>query len=86
MAGVQTLTFSPDAITAANGDIVRFLFDGQGVHSVVQSNFIDPCQPVVGGFNSGFVNVTEGFKGPFVQYDLKVVDSTNPVWVCILLS
>ncbi|KZT38787.1 hypothetical protein SISSUDRAFT_716841 [Sistotremastrum suecicum HHB10207 ss-3] len=80
VGGVQTLTFSPNSIVASNGDIVRFIFDGIGVHSVVQSNFIQPCQPFAGGFNSGFVNVTTGFKGSFLQYDLQVVDETTPVW------
>ncbi|KZS86727.1 hypothetical protein SISNIDRAFT_471541 [Sistotremastrum niveocremeum HHB9708] len=80
VGGVQTLTFSPNSIVASNGDIVRFIFDGIGVHSVVQSNFIQPCQPFAGGFNSGFVNVSAGFNGSFLQYDLEVVDETTPVW------
>ncbi|MDK0628442.1 hypothetical protein P5F04_16440, partial [Clostridium perfringens] len=48
--------FIPNDITAANGTTVTFRFTGApGNHTVTQSSFADPCNPLAGGFDSGFV-------------------------------
>ncbi|KZS86726.1 hypothetical protein SISNIDRAFT_396866, partial [Sistotremastrum niveocremeum HHB9708] len=79
--GENPLTFSPDNVVAAEGDIIQFVFDGSpGQHSVVQSDFENPCQPLDGGFNSGFVDVAAGFSGPFQVYELQVKNASAPIW------
>ncbi|TVY73540.1 putative GPI-anchored cupredoxin, partial [Lachnellula suecica] len=53
------LTFTPNNMVAAVGDFVQFQFHPVN-HSVVQSNFDSPCQPMTTGlgFFSGFMPVT----------------------------
>jgi plastocyanin len=47
------LTFTPDTITAAAGDILEFVFSPQN-HSVARGDFSSPCRPAAGGFFSGY--------------------------------
>ncbi|KAJ6534341.1 hypothetical protein B0H19DRAFT_1039261 [Mycena capillaripes] len=47
------LTFSPSNISAATGDTVSFQFLNKN-HSVTQSSFASPCEPLAGGIDSGF--------------------------------
>jgi len=81
---VTSFIFNPSTITnAANGDIVQFVFSGTvGPHSVVQSSFDKPCQPITGGFNSGFVNPSStGVSAPpYEEYNLTVTDAGTPIW------
>lgn len=49
--GKGGLTFTPDSVTAAKGDIVEFHFVG-GVHDAVKGDFDKPCAPLAGGFAS----------------------------------
>ena len=49
--GQGGLTFTPDSVTAAKGDIVEFHFVG-GVHDAVKGDFDKPCAPLAGGFAS----------------------------------
>lgn len=49
------LTYTPDSITAEEGDTLDFYFVG-GFHDVVMGNFSTPCKPSTdGGFASGSV-------------------------------
>ncbi|KAJ4289410.1 hypothetical protein N0V88_006890 [Collariella sp. IMI 366227] len=48
------LRFDPEVIKAEIGDTIRYTFFSKN-HSVVESNFEDPCEPLKGGFFSGFV-------------------------------
>lgn len=63
--GEGGLFFSHPDITANPGDIINFGFGGPsgmpgGNHSVTQSaDFSSPCLPKDGGFNSGFVVLTQ---------------------------
>ncbi|KAJ6527756.1 hypothetical protein B0H19DRAFT_1214657 [Mycena capillaripes] len=54
--------FSPSNITANVGDVVSFEFLTKN-HSVTQSSFASPCEPLAGGIDSGFqpvaANATE---------------------------
>ena len=54
--GQGGLTYTPDAVTAAIGDLLEFQFVG-GTHDVVRGDFSKPCQPgpsaADGGFASG---------------------------------
>ncbi|THH10518.1 hypothetical protein EW145_g1276 [Phellinidium pouzarii] len=71
--GQGGFSYSPDTITASNGDIVNFVFDVAG-HSVTQSTLANPCTPLDGGFNSGFVTATGA------SWNLTISDASNPIW------
>jgi plastocyanin len=72
--------YSPNFVTANPGDTITFIFQ-QKNHTATQSTFADPCTPVAGGFDSGFVPVSaNNTSGPFQEAQLQVAD-TNPVWV-----
>jgi len=75
-----TLTFTPDSVVAAVGDIVEYHFYGKN-HSVVQGGFTTPCQTgsVTDGFFSGFHPVSGSGQGPQV-FQVTVADTT-PIWV-----
>ncbi|KAI0328351.1 hypothetical protein GY45DRAFT_1225302, partial [Cubamyces sp. BRFM 1775] len=50
--------FFPPAINATTGSVISFVFAGTpGNHTVFQSDFHTPCQPLRDGFDSGFVFV-----------------------------
>jgi plastocyanin len=66
------LVFTPDTITAADGDTIEFTF-GQG-HSVAQSTFDSPCVP------SGDSAVYSGFPNDGDVWRLQV-NGTDPLWL-----
>lgn len=67
------LTFTPDSVTAAQGDWVEFTF-GSG-HSVAQSSFAAPCVPM-----SGSAGVYSGFPSDGDIWRIQV-NSTDPLWL-----
>lgn len=77
------LTFSPSEIYAEVGSFVQFQFQPKN-HSVVQSNFANPCvpintvQPEVMGFFSGFMPVSPDAKTNPV-FTVQVKDQ-SPMW------
>jgi len=72
--------FNPPSVNANPGDIVSFVFK-QKNHTATQSTLANPCSPSPGGFDSGFVPVSDNnTNGPFQEAQFKVLDS-NPVWV-----
>ncbi|KAI9456668.1 hypothetical protein BJY52DRAFT_1275307 [Lactarius psammicola] len=74
------IKYNPNFVTANAGDTVTFIFQ-QKNHTATQSTFANPCTPVPGGFDSGFVPVSpNNTNGPFQEAQFQVVD-TNPVWV-----
>ncbi|KAI0303539.1 Cupredoxin [Multifurca ochricompacta] len=74
------IQYNPPFVTANPGDIVTFVFK-QKNHTATQSTFADPCTPVPGGFDSGFIPVPDSnVNGPFQEAQFQVTD-TNPVWV-----
>jgi len=75
--GASGLTFTPNAITAAVGDIVEFQFY-PAAHSVAQSSFAAPCVPLNGSsFFSGPVPSTSGVAAKTFQLE---VNNTTPIW------
>jgi hypothetical protein len=56
--GGQALIFTHASVSANISDNVVFRF-GAGNHSVVQSSFEKPCEPLPNGFNSGFLVAEE---------------------------
>ena len=74
--GMDALTFSPNTTTAAAGDTVTFHFYPQK-HSVVQAAFASPCEPLAGGFFSGFVPTSSGES---MTTFMITVNNTKPIW------
>ncbi|OAL39954.1 hypothetical protein AYO20_00867 [Fonsecaea nubica] len=76
--GQSGLTYSPDTVQAAVGDIVNFHFY-PGEHAVTQSTFDSPCQPVSGNaINSGVINSNSGQASTMFSM---TVNSTDPIWL-----
>ncbi|KAI8932626.1 hypothetical protein NX059_010124 [Plenodomus lindquistii] len=82
-----TLTFLPNNVQAAPGDLVQFQFNPKN-HSVVQSTFDNPCVPIqnimpnkTDAFFSGYMptNATAAAAGQALTYTIRVKDE-KPVW------
>lgn len=67
--------FTPDTVTAAQGDVVRFRF-GSG-HNVVSGKFDTPCQPD-NVIYSGSPRDGDVFS--------VTVNNTNPIWIYCSVS
>jgi plastocyanin len=77
------IAYSPNNIKAAVGDMVQFQFAG-GNHTVTQSTFDEPCQPIamnsnVTGFFSGFIPVAASTPNT-AAYTI-AINNTTPIWV-----
>ncbi|KAG8946459.1 hypothetical protein FRC04_011635 [Tulasnella sp. 424] len=79
VGGTGVLTFQPDHLTAAEGDVVQFVFHAKN-HTATQSSFKSPCSPLAGGFDSGFMPSDDA--GPnFPTYSYTVTNASAPIWV-----
>lgn len=68
----NALTYSPNSVTANQGDMVVFSWQAAD-HTVVQGQGVSaPCQPQVNGFYSGF-------QGPATTFTIEV-NNTEPIW------
>ncbi|OAA57575.1 Cupredoxin [Niveomyces insectorum RCEF 264] len=81
----NSLTFSPDNIKVSANSMVQFQFLA-GNHTVTQSTFDEPCQPIslfsnVTGFHSGFVPVAASANTGSVPTYTIMINNTNPIWV-----
>ncbi|KAN0095289.1 Cupredoxin [Hyaloscypha variabilis] len=80
----KSLVFTPADVQANPGDVVQFQFS-QINHTVTQSTFAEPCQPVqasdpsAAGIHSGFVPVTAG-ASTVVTFDVPIND-TKPMFI-----
>ncbi|KAK3939269.1 Cupredoxin [Diplogelasinospora grovesii] len=80
-----TLTYSPNNIKVNAGEFVQFQFTA-GNHTVTQSTFDAPCQPIsmhsnVTGFHSGFQPAAASASmGMIPTYTIQV-NNTTPLWV-----
>ncbi|KAL9016025.1 MAG: hypothetical protein Q9185_006591, partial [Variospora sp. 1 TL-2023] len=78
-----SLTFEPNNLQAAAGSMVQFQFYPKN-HSVVQSTFDQPCEPIrnnkasASGFFSGFMPVKPG-DAMMPAYTIMIND-TRPIW------
>ncbi|KAG9017180.1 hypothetical protein FRB90_001446 [Tulasnella sp. 427] len=70
--------FTPNHVKAHVGDFVTFHFHFKN-HTVTQSSFEDPCSPLEGGFDSGFMPVAENAT-EFPTFTIEVKDK-KPIWV-----
>lgn len=78
-------TFDPPSVKAAKGSIVTFLFDRiHGNHTVAQSAFGRPCEPLAGGFDSGIIFVPDTImidaSSSFPTFNITVVEDTERVY------
>lgn len=79
--------FRPPFVDVSANTILNFIFTGgPGNHSIAQSSFETPCEPLEGGFSSGFVPVPPGSTG--VQWNLTVTNDTQGQYdhCCIAFS
>jgi len=77
-----SLSFAPNNLTVPVGDMVQYQFYPKN-HSVVQSTFDQPCQPIalhsnVSGVYSGFQPVAAG-ADTMPTYTF-TVNNTTPIW------
>lgn len=78
-----TLAYSPNEVTAAVGDMVQFQF-APANHTVTQSTFDQPCQPI--SLNSNTTGIFSGFMPVSASatttptYTI-LVNSTTPMWL-----
>ncbi|EON96969.1 putative extracellular serine-rich protein [Phaeoacremonium minimum UCRPA7] len=81
----NALVFQPDNIKATVGQMVQFQFEA-GNHTVTQSAFDSPCQPVslhsnATGFHSGFQPVAASAAEGMIPTYTIMVNNTTPMWV-----
>jgi len=78
-----TLVYSPNNIVAAVGDMVQFQF-APANHTVTQSTFAAPCQPI--GSTSNVTGVFSGFMPVSASDSMTptytiMINSTTPMWL-----
>lgn len=71
------LVFEPDNVKAAEGDTVTFKFWPKN-HSVAQAAFDEPCQPMDGGFWSGYIPSAD--KAAPTEFMFTVKNASRPIW------
>jgi hypothetical protein len=80
--GKNGLTYTPPFITANIGDEVQMNFFANN-HTLVQSSFQDPCEPLANGIFAGFhpTTITKNTTG-FVTFETITfqVDTLSPLW------
>ncbi|KAK5653265.1 hypothetical protein OQA88_9164 [Cercophora sp. LCS_1] len=76
--GKDNFSFSPNSVTASQGDIIQYQFFAPN-HSVIMGDFATPCSPAkTGGFNSGFFATAEsGMNSNAFEV---TVNTTEPIF------
>lgn len=77
VVGGSGLTFTPNQVTAAVGDVVTFEFHPKN-HTLTQSTFANPCTAMAGGVNSGYMPVAADAT-TFPVYSFRINEVT-PLW------
>ncbi|KAI6367636.1 hypothetical protein MCOR25_004858 [Pyricularia grisea] len=78
VGGPKGLIFEPNEIKAKVGDMVIFKFLSQN-HTVTQSGFDTPCDPLAGGMDSGFQANPNNTVNPAPLVAMQVMVET-PLW------
>jgi plastocyanin len=73
------LVFKPDTLKAAEGDMVTFKFWPKN-HSVAQSTFASPCEPMNNGFWSGFVPTMSMESAANTTFTYEITNASAPIW------
>ncbi|KAK9240819.1 hypothetical protein V1525DRAFT_336075 [Lipomyces kononenkoae] len=76
--GQGGLTYSPNSITAAVGDYVRFTW-ASGPHGVAQAAFSSPCVPLSSPSSGNNDVFFSGIQMPSTTFTIKV-NSTDPIF------
>lgn len=50
-----------------------------GNHSITQSTFTDPCDPMPGGFDSGWVSIPNAGVNPPPEWNLTITDASKRI-------
>ncbi|KAH6666485.1 hypothetical protein F5X68DRAFT_195139 [Plectosphaerella plurivora] len=72
VGGPAGLVFAPDQIKAAVGDMVIFTYYAAN-HTATQSTFAEPCKPLAGGMDSGFIPNPDNSIDPPPQVAMQVM-------------
>ncbi|TQS34452.1 hypothetical protein Golomagni_05165 [Golovinomyces magnicellulatus] len=78
VGGKKGLIFEPEQINASVGDIVIFQFMSKN-HTVTQSSFEKPCEPIDKGMDSGFMPNPDDIMSPAPQVAMQVT-GMKPMW------
>ncbi|KAG8941328.1 hypothetical protein FRC04_004608 [Tulasnella sp. 424] len=78
VGGAAGLVYTPNQVHAKVGDHVKFHFQFKN-HTVTQSSFDYPCEPLKGGFDSGFMPVAMDAKKS-LTFTIEVKNE-DPIWV-----
>ncbi|KAI1633947.1 hypothetical protein F4809DRAFT_652242 [Biscogniauxia mediterranea] len=78
VGGAAGLVYTPAEIQANVGDMVVFNFESMN-HTVTQSTFATPCDPMAGGMDSGFQANPNNTVDPPPQVAMQVM-TTEPLW------
>lgn len=82
----KSLAFYPDNLKADVGDMIQFQFLA-GNHSVVQSNFDNPCVPIQAinssatGMFSGYMDVAASESTGMIPTYTMEVKAATPLWL-----
>lgn len=77
VVGASGLTFTPNQVTAAVGDVVTFEFHPKN-HTLTQSTFANPCSAMAGGVDSGYMPV-DATATTFPVFSFRINEVT-PLW------
>ncbi|CAI4217286.1 unnamed protein product [Parascedosporium putredinis] len=77
--GASGSLFLPQEVAANVGDMIIFTFYGQN-HTVTQSGFETPCDPLAGGMDSGYMPNPDNTIVPPPQVAMQVM-TTDPLWM-----
>ncbi|TFY76647.1 hypothetical protein EWM64_g7364 [Hericium alpestre] len=73
--------FIPNQVNATNGSTITFQWSGHpGNHSLTQSTFASPCQPMDGGFDSGWIFIPADDTDMFPTWNLTITNDSIPLW------
>ena len=76
--GKTFLGFTPQSFNATQGSVITFVFDAVGTnHTVVQSAFASPCEPLANGFSSGFTSGPAGTGDAPATWNLTITDTSK---------
>lgn len=88
LVGGNSLTYTPNSVTARPGDVLQFQFGARN-HTVTQSAQDTPCQPGggggsggAGGLHSGFIPFDGGAGGTVGTFDVPVLDDKPMFLYC----
>ena len=77
---VEPTAFNPTNVTAQPGDTITFTFISKN-HTVTQSSFDSPCQPLDGGIDSGFEPIPDN-STETLNFTITINDTSAIFFYC----